>query len=268
MSVLVYPDLAQAILRDLSDFSPIELMTLARVCKSFRNYIKKLLPDYGVKQNLQTLLLLLGFKFTVDQVVLENGLFIFGSTLLSALHMRKGASSFYPNDLDVFYPTFRMRHKSSVPDKFEKFFGTLRSPKTSQGYDVLEGFSVFQGEKVDFVVGLKKKDEEPDISVCWKHICRSDIPMCRSIYGKDGLKIQSLEAFFGVQKIVLREFRVLSVVSHFFQHLRKFLSRKLQKIEFELPTGDIELFREVSFFLRSAEDKLEVVDGKIKVFLS
>jgi len=50
--------------------------------------------------------------------------------------------------------------------------------------------------------------------------------------------------------------------------LRKFLSRKLQKIEFELPTGDIELFREVSFFLRSAEDKLEVVEGKIKVFLS
>lgn len=76
MSVLVYPDLAQAILRDLSDFSPIELMSLARVCTSFRSYIKKLLPDYGVKQNLQTLLLLLGFKMEVDEIVKYN-LFIF-----------------------------------------------------------------------------------------------------------------------------------------------------------------------------------------------
>jgi|JI10StandDraft_1071094.scaffolds.fasta_scaffold87742_3 hypothetical protein len=266
MSVLVYPDLAQAILRDLSDFSPIELMSLARVCKSFRNYIKKLLPDYGVKQNLQTLFLLLGFKFTVDQVVVENGLFIFGSTLLSALHMRKGASSFYPNDLDVFYPTFRMRHKSSVPDKFEELLGFLRSPKTSQGYDVLEGFSVFQGEKMDFVVGLKAKNET-DVSAVWRHVCRSDIPMCRSIYGKSGLKIQSFDSFFGVQKVVLRDFRVLSVIGHFFQHLRKFLTRKLKTIEFELPTEDVQTFRHVAMYLNDETDKLEVVEGKLKVTL-
>lgn len=266
MSVLVYPDLAQAILRDLSDFSPIELMSLARVCTSFRNYIKKLLPDYGVKQNLQTLLLLLGFKMEVDEIVKYN-LFIFGSTLLSALLMRKGKVVFYPNDLDVFHPTFRLKSKKSVPEKFQELFGKFASRGSSfGGYDVLEGFAVFEQEKMDFVVGLKGKNES-NASAVWRHVCRSDIPMCRSIYGKDGFKTQSVDSFFSEQKLVLREFKVLAAVDHYFLHLRKFLTRLIQPITFELPANDVELFQRIVKWL-DKEDKLEVVDGKIKVFLS
>lgn len=121
-------------------FAPVDLMVLARVCKTFRRAIKEVFPDYGIKKNMLAILTSHTFvkarcdkdkqqkivtgKYNKDDFdelqkrfvanfytrILKAGFFIFGSTLLCALikEIDNTTLPFDVDDLDLFYPARRI----------------------------------------------------------------------------------------------------------------------------------------------------------------
>ncbi len=73
----VYPDLVRLIMRKMIDFTPVELMRVARISKSFYTVIKKDYVDYGVKANLAQLFKMFGTTVTVDDLI-NDKVYIFG----------------------------------------------------------------------------------------------------------------------------------------------------------------------------------------------
>ena len=253
-------DVASLILSDLQMFSPIELMRIARVCKGFYKFIKEKLSDYGIKANLETLLKVKGCGTTVDHIV--ETCFIFGSFLLCALHMRNGNSDWYPNDLDIFTSVIRLPQKTGylksclkIDPKLQIVLeGAVFNGKRCLDYDGLDAFTVFSNNKVDFVVGIRNHGETEEFA-CWKHICRSDIPMHRSIYGPNGFKTQSVESFFQTQGVPLR-CSTDTVLDRFMEHVRKFCAKNLQNVELILPCNDSRVFRKTIQYVYDS-DKIE-----------
>lgn len=259
--VFVCKDVASLILCDLSIYSTIELMSIALVCKNFHASITQRLPDYGIKANLNTLLQVKEFDCTVDEILQSGNVFIFGSFLLCALHMVKGNIGWYPGDLDLFCSVKRLKHKTGLlsdslllSGKLGKICKDAKSNPGKSEYDELDSFAVFSNKKVDFVVGIQS---------CRYHICRSDISMNRSIYGKDGFKTQSIASFFKTQVVSLRCTTDSGLV-HFMRHVEKFAEKGLQNVQLDVPCDDVDVFRIAIESLKKG-DKVETLSDSVRL---
>lgn len=283
MSLHLCYDEANLFRSHLAGFSPIELMSLARVCKAFYRVVKKVYPDYGVKANIIEVLLQLGsvhpcddamhskYDDFVEHVVKNDDFFIFGSVLLCAATKpcNTGTLPFRPSDLDIFTTTSRVySHSSYLREAIPKFSKSLLDTylgydtKRSSKYELAIGsFAVFRGIlkgvatklQADIVVGIKDR-QQSNITCAWSHICRSQIPMSRIIYSKDGFKCQKLEDFFETQEVYLpKTIQVLTDLQYFVSHTIKFLSKNIRPMKLYIPLNDFEI-------VATALNQLKVLD--------
>lgn len=280
--------------KSLHNFRPVDLLSLKRVSKALYNAVKKIIPDCGIRRNVVQILTChphvktscklktsgkdeefpqdifsVAEKFYED--ILEEDLYIFGSTTFAALFMKLGDQNppFEPGDLDLFYPVKRVNSnasalyksvKSLTPFLKKRFLGSYKTFSSTAIYERLEMFSLYEvrhseedlTKNIQFSVGMMDKDTKDGCT--WRHISRSDLPLQRMFIGKRGLNFLNIESLLEDQIWKAGDIKILSHIPELITNLKK-MGKRMGDMDIDktayihVPLNDTVLMKKIMYLI-------------------
>ena len=161
---------------------PLDLLVLQRVSKSFYRAIKRLKPDYGILWNMKFIC-----KYLTQDIldrILNSDMVIFGSLLLCAVLGRLDVQVF---DVDVLSPSIEK-------EVIQRVFPRAKRVRFTGG-NYIQVFQRWQDSKFDIPADIPLDGETPE-EFTQRHIGKSDLPVQRILYGRNGFKCQRLSSFW------------------------------------------------------------------------